>query len=42
MKSQSFTSVQTFHTHTHYRQEWIIIVIRQELGPVTCKTSLDH
>ena len=27
---------------THTRQEWIIIVIRQELSPVTCKTSLDH
>ena len=30
------------HAHTHTRQEWIIVVIRQELSPVTCKSSLDH
>ena len=24
-------------THTHTRKEWIIILIRQELNPVTCK-----
>ena len=27
----------SFYPHTHTRQEWIIIVIRQELSPVTCK-----
>ena len=25
------------HHRNHTRQEWIIIVIRQELNPVTCK-----
>ena len=26
-------------THTHTRQEWIIIVIRQEPSPETCKPA---
>ena len=25
------------HHRNHTRQEWIIVVIRQELNPVTCK-----
>ena len=36
----SFTSMQMVHTHT--RQEWLIIVIRQELNPVTCKLDEKH
>ena len=28
--------------HTHTRQEWLIIVIRQELNPVTCKLDEKH
>ena len=28
------------HTHTHTRQEWIIIWIRQELNPETCRLDM--
>ena len=30
------TNTTLTHTHTHTRLEWIIVVIRQELNPVTC------